>query len=151
MDKINLDEFKASYYTSSREDQEELIQSVHGYPNRFDREVQDYVEFIWSPLSEIYSLRVLDGLDEYKEVLGDLRYSKRVYNHAARLAPYGFKIYDSNGTEVAQGIFTYQKDLKIVDIYYIEFLEVQKVSTYKLMNHLFKSEYSENIVVRFNL
>ena len=151
MDKITLDEFKASYYTSSRSEQEELIQSVHMHPNKFNQDVLDYVEFIWNPLTEIYSISLLDGLDEYKEVLGDLRYTRRVYNHSVSLAPYGFKIFDDLGSEVAQGIYTYQKDLKYVDIYYIEFLEPQEVSTYKLMNHLFKNEYSENVVVRFNL
>lgn len=147
MNKFSLEDFKYNYFSQlTKEDQEELIMNVHRYPGRFDNEVHDYVSYIWDRLYEIYNLENVP----YEDVLHDLRYSNRKYNHSVHVKPTGFKLYITElHEEIGQGIYDYHSGRNIVTIYYFELLKKLDHRTSNILKQCFMRLFNEKVQVVF--
>lgn len=147
MNKYSLEDFKFNYYSQlTQEAQDELIMNVHRFPGRFDREVHDYVSYLWDRLYEIYEVKDVP----YENVLHDLRYKNRQYNHSTYIQPTGFKlrIIDID-EEVGQGIYDYQASRNIVTIYYFELLRKLDHGVRNVLQQCFMRLYNEKVQIIF--
>ena len=143
---IGLADFKYSYYSADKKEQTALIQSVFMYPNRFTYDVMEYVHYIWDKYQELYTLNDVP----YEEVMTDLRYKKAKMIGSKYTALKGFKITDSFGEEIAQGVYDYQKPLNSVAIHYLEFLKrPNKIAIGTLIRCLFMYKFNEEVEVRY--
>ena len=143
-EQVTLEEFKYSYAVSSPSDQERLIQSVHMYPGKFKPEVREYVNYIFKKLYELYSFNEVTK----EEVLYDKRYKNRKLIQSEYTVLNGFKIYDAVGNEIAQGIFDYQKNVKLLQIHYVELLNPIKGSFGEILKSLIYHKFGEDVTLR---
>ena len=145
-DLITLEDFKYSYYSADKDEQNALIQSVFMYPSRFTYEVMQYVHYIWDKYYELYSFKDAP----YEQVMTDLRYKKAKIIGSRFTNVKGFKIFDSFGEEIAQGAYDYQKSLNTVTIHYLEFLKhPDKISIGTLMKCLLMYKFNEEVDIRY--
>lgn len=147
MQKYSLEEFKYNYYSQlTKEDQDALIMRVHRNPNLFDSEVHDYVSYIWDRLFEIYHVENVP----YEDVLHDLRYKNRKYNHSVHIQPTGFKLYITDvNEEIAQGIYDYHAGRNVVTIYYFELLRKPEHRIYNILKQCFMRLFNEKVQLVF--
>lgn len=145
-EKVNLKDFKYSYTVSSKDDKNRLIQSVHMYPNRFDSDVLEYVDYIFHKYYKLFSLEEVD----IKDVLGDDKYHNKEYNHSLYIEPIGLKIHDSLGLEIGQMIMDFQPSLKQIQIYYLEFLKVPEIRVGTLIKSLLWSKYGDDNTIGYS-
>lgn len=145
-DVITLEDFKYSYYSADKKEKDALIQSVFMYPNRFTYEVMQYVHYLWDRYYELYNFKDVP----YEDVMTDLRYKKAKMIGSKYTTLKGFKIIDSFGEEIAQGVYDYQKSMNLLTIHYLEFLKYpEKISIGTLLKCLLMYKFGEEVEIRY--